>query len=121
MNSFLKHPATIALIPTVLLSVTGYFTFVQDSATHHVQTSTLIKTLQEDSDKLQVDLTTLQAQVSTYASLPPRVTELEEVSKDLQQEIKKVLINQASQGEALRNIHEDTSEVKFLLRNLDKS
>ena len=119
MNIFFKHPLVNTLVPLVIFGTISYFTFIKDTENHHVQTNELIKNLQENYKSIYNDVQIIEHQLTSYSALPPRVTQLEVSTKEMQDKMERVLVNQAMQGESLRNIDGNINDIKYLLRDSD--
>ncbi|QFR59793.1 hypothetical protein VOWphi5012_009 [Vibrio phage phi50-12] len=73
----------IALLPTLILGVGGYFGFVQDMTNHHALTDQKVLAQEDTQKKQQAEIEALEKVIQSYMTLPPRVSTLEVTTSEL--------------------------------------
>ncbi len=123
MNEVSKHPLLLILITSTITLGTGYFGFVRDSeirdTVHEAKIEALsaIYTNHEKKDSEQDSkIASVESTLTAYATIPPRVSQLEKLTQSFSTDLNQIKINQSLQKNDADHMMHDLDELKDLLK-----
>ena len=110
----------IALLPTLVLGVGGYFGFVQDMNNHHALTDQKVMAQEDIQKKQQAEIEALETVIQSYMTLPPKVSTLEVTTSELSAQYNDLNIDMQLMKRDLGYVTKGVDTILLKLDEMDK-
>lgn len=110
----------IALLPTLVLGIGGYFGFVQDMTNHHALTDQKVLAQEDTQKKQQAEIEALEKVIQSYMTLPPRVSTLEVTTSELTNQYNGLNIDMQLMKRDLGYVTKGVDTILLKLEEMDK-